>query len=99
MATRVGKRLKDSAFSGRTVTLKLRRYDFTTLTRSQTLPQPTDDARQIALALRGMWPGSLQGMWKNEATRADAESAAVMQVYMAAELGISPMMAFLVADC
>ena len=27
-------------YSGRTVTLKLRRYDFTTLTRSQTLPQP-----------------------------------------------------------
>jgi len=34
------------------VTLKLRRYDFTTLTRSQTLPQPTDDARQIAATAR-----------------------------------------------
>jgi DNA polymerase-4 len=34
------------------VTLKLRRYDFTTLTRSQTLPQPTDDARQIASIAR-----------------------------------------------
>lgn len=52
MAGRVGKRLRDSAFSGRTVTLKLRRYDFTTLTRSQTLPQPTDDARQIAAIAR-----------------------------------------------
>lgn len=52
MATRVGKRLRDSAFSGRTVTLKLRRYDFTTLTRSQTLPQPTDDPRQIATIAR-----------------------------------------------
>ena len=52
MAGRVGKRLRDSAFSGRTVTLKLRRYDFTTLTRSQTLPQPTDDARQIAAVAR-----------------------------------------------
>ncbi|MGY2127882.1 DNA polymerase IV [Blastococcus sp. SYSU DS0617] len=52
MATRVGKRLRDSAFSGRTVTLKLRRYDFTTLTRSQTLPQPTDDPRQIAAIAR-----------------------------------------------
>ncbi len=52
MATRVGRRLRDSAFSGRTVTLKLRRYDFTTLTRSQTLPQPTDDARQIAAIAR-----------------------------------------------
>jgi DNA polymerase IV len=52
MAARVGRRLRASAFSGRTVTLKLRRYDFTTLTRSQTLPQPTDDPRQIASTAR-----------------------------------------------
>lgn len=52
MAARVGARLRASATSGRTVTLKLRRYDFTTLTRSQTLPQPTDDARQIAAIAR-----------------------------------------------
>jgi DNA polymerase-4 len=48
MAARVGSRLRASAYSGRTVTLKLRRYDFTTLTRSQTLPHPTDDPRVIA---------------------------------------------------
>ncbi|TFV67902.1 UNVERIFIED_ORG: DNA polymerase IV [Bacillus sp. AZ43] len=48
MAARVAERLRKSSFSGRTVTVKLRRYDFTTLTRSQTLPQPTDDARLIA---------------------------------------------------
>ncbi|WP_233498484.1 DNA polymerase IV [Blastococcus sp. TF02A-26] len=48
MAGRVGDRLRKAAYSGRTVTLKLRRYDFTTLTRSQTLPQPTDDPRLIA---------------------------------------------------
>ncbi len=52
MAARVGDRLRASALSGRTVTLKLRRYDFTTLTRSQTLPQPTDDARQVASIAR-----------------------------------------------
>jgi DNA polymerase-4 len=52
MAARVGQRLRKSAFSGRTVTLKVRRYDFTTLTRSQTLPQPTDDVRQIAATAR-----------------------------------------------
>jgi DNA polymerase-4 len=52
MAARVGTRLRASAYSGRTVTLKLRRYDFTTLTRSQTLAQPTDDARQIAATAR-----------------------------------------------
>jgi DNA polymerase-4 len=52
MAVRVGGRLRASAYSGRTVTLKLRRYDFTTITRSQTLAQPTDDARQIAATAR-----------------------------------------------
>jgi DNA polymerase IV len=52
MAARVGTRLRASAFSGRTVTLKLRRYDFTTLTRSQTLAQPTDDTHQIAATAR-----------------------------------------------
>jgi DNA polymerase IV len=52
MATRVGARLHKGGISGRTVTLKLRRYDFTTLTRSQTLPQPTDDPRQIAAIAR-----------------------------------------------
>ncbi|MGY1606089.1 DNA polymerase IV [Geodermatophilus sp. SYSU D00700] len=52
MAARVGGRLRASALSGRTVTVKLRRYDFTTTTRSQTLPQPTDDARQVAAIAR-----------------------------------------------
>jgi DNA polymerase-4 len=52
MAARVGGRLRAAAYSGRTVTLKLRRYDFTTLTRSQTLPHPTDDARHIAATAR-----------------------------------------------
>ncbi|MBB3086204.1 DNA polymerase IV [Geodermatophilus sabuli] len=52
MAARVASRLRDAALSGRTVTLKLRRYDFTTLTRSQTLPQPTDDPRTIASIAR-----------------------------------------------
>ncbi|WP_106281693.1 DNA polymerase IV [Geodermatophilus tzadiensis] len=52
MAGRVGSRLRGSALSGRTVTLKLRRYDFTTITRSQTLPQPTDDPRQVASIAR-----------------------------------------------
>jgi DNA polymerase-4 len=48
LAARVGSRLQRSGTSGRTVTLKVRRFDFTTLTRSQTLPHPVDDPRQIA---------------------------------------------------
>ncbi|MGY1704197.1 DNA polymerase IV [Geodermatophilus sp. SYSU D00697] len=52
MAARVAARLRASDLSGRTVTLKVRRYDFTTQTRSQTLPQPTDDVRVIASIAR-----------------------------------------------
>ena len=52
MAARVWERLRRSGHSGRTVTLKLRRYDFTTITRSLTLPQPTDDARQVGAVAR-----------------------------------------------
>ncbi|MFP5336530.1 MAG: DNA polymerase IV [Actinomycetes bacterium] len=48
LAERVTERLVRHGTSGRTVTLKLRRYDFTTITRSSTLPQPTDAAREIA---------------------------------------------------
>lgn len=48
LATRVGHRLRTAASSGRTVTLKVRRYDFSTLTRSATLGQPVDDTKVIA---------------------------------------------------
>ncbi len=48
LARRVGERLARSGTAGRTVTLKVRRYDFSTLTRSQTLAQPVDDPRSIA---------------------------------------------------
>jgi DNA polymerase-4 len=40
--------------SGRTVTLKLRHHDFSTLTRSQTLAGPTDDRRVIARIARSL---------------------------------------------
>src|SRR4051794_30152704 len=52
MAGRVGERLRGSGVSGRTVTLKLRRYDFTTQTRSLTLPHSIDDGRRIAAIAR-----------------------------------------------
>ncbi|RBY80986.1 DNA polymerase IV [Geodermatophilus sp. TF02-6] len=52
MAGRVAGRLRAAALSGRTVTVKMRRYDFTTITRSQTLPQPTDDPRVVAAVSR-----------------------------------------------
>ena len=57
LADRVVARLQKDGTAGRTVTLKFRRYDFTTLTRSQTLPQPVDDARTIADVARRLLAG------------------------------------------
>src|SRR5690606_23903236 len=43
LADRCVRRLRAAHRSGRTVVLKVRRYDFSTLTRSETLRGPTDD--------------------------------------------------------
>jgi DNA polymerase-4 len=43
LAERCVLRLREAGRSGRTVMLKVRRYDFSTLTRSETLRGPTDD--------------------------------------------------------
>ncbi|MFD9444368.1 DNA polymerase IV [Streptomyces sp. NPDC060006] len=43
LADRCVQRLRGAHLSGRTIVLKVRRYDFSTLTRSETLRGPTDD--------------------------------------------------------
>ncbi|MGW3355671.1 DNA polymerase IV [Streptomyces bungoensis] len=43
LADRCVRRLREARLSGRTIVLKVRRYDFSTLTRSETLRGPTDD--------------------------------------------------------
>lgn len=43
LAERCVQRLRAGRHSGRTIVLKVRRYDFSTLTRSETLRGPTDD--------------------------------------------------------
>lgn len=43
LADRCVSRLRKAGHSGRTIVLKVRRYDFSTLTRSETLRGPTDD--------------------------------------------------------
>lgn len=43
LADRCVRRLRSAGRSGRTVVLKVRRFDFSTLTRSETLRGPTDD--------------------------------------------------------
>ncbi len=47
MASRVAQRLQQAGLSGRTVTLTVRRHDFSTQTRGATLPAPTDSARVV----------------------------------------------------
>ncbi|CAG7622376.1 DNA polymerase IV [Actinacidiphila bryophytorum] len=58
LADRCAQRLRGAGRSGRTVVVKIRRYDFSTLTRSETLRAPTDDpavvketARRLAEAV------------------------------------------------
>ncbi len=50
----VAERLRKSGLSGRTVILKVRLHDFTTLSRSTTLDAPTDSAPVIARLARGL---------------------------------------------
>ena len=47
LSTRVGARLRQAGHTGRTVAIKVRLADFRTLSRSRTLPVPTDVAREI----------------------------------------------------
>jgi DNA polymerase-4 len=51
-AGQVADRLRKSRLSGRTVTVKIRLHDFTTHTRSTTLPAPTDNPRVVARLAR-----------------------------------------------
>ena len=53
-AAGVAERLRKHGLSGRTVTIKVRLHDFTTLNRSTTLPAPTDKASTIARLARGL---------------------------------------------
>lgn len=50
----VAQRLRRSGLSGRTVTIKVRLHDFTTLNRSTTLSSPTDAAATIARLARAL---------------------------------------------
>ncbi|MGN0065532.1 MAG: DNA polymerase IV [Nocardioides sp.] len=50
----VAARLHKHSLSGRTVTVKVRLHDFTTVSRSQTLPSPVDQADAIARTARGL---------------------------------------------
>ena len=53
-AADVAGRLRKSGLSGRTVTIKVRLHDFTTLSRSSTLPSPTDSAGTVSRLARAL---------------------------------------------
>jgi DNA polymerase-4 len=53
-SAQVGERLRKARASGRTVTVKVRLHDFTTHTRSSTLPAPTDSTRVVARLARAL---------------------------------------------
>ena len=53
-AGEVAERLRKHGLSGRTVTIKVRLHDFTTLSRSSTLTSPTDSTATVAKLARGL---------------------------------------------
>ncbi len=53
-AGQVAERLRRARLSGRTVTVKIRLHDFSTHTRSSTLPAPTDSTRVVARLARAL---------------------------------------------
>lgn len=56
----VGRRLRESNFQARTIQLKLRYKDFTTITRAHTLPEPTQLDNEIFETIRSLFRRS----WK-----------------------------------
>ena len=54
-AAKVTERLRKARISGRTVSIKVRLHDFSTVSRSATLSEPSDDGRQIARVARRLF--------------------------------------------
>lgn len=54
MARKVAERLRKNGISGRTVTIKIRQYDFETHTKSATLQGPTDSAATLSETAKGL---------------------------------------------
>jgi len=57
LAERVAGRLRSAGFVGRTVSVKVRFADFTTLTRSRTLREPTDVGQALYATARDLYEG------------------------------------------
>ena len=59
LADRVGARLRKHGWEARTIAIKVRFADFTTISRSQTLPEPTAVGQRIGEAARDLF-GSVE---------------------------------------
>ena len=57
LSERTAVRLRSAGMAGRTVVLKVRFANFSTITRSRTLPDVTDVARDIYACARSLWEG------------------------------------------
>ncbi len=57
LSTKVAGRLRAAGYAGRTVSLKVRFADFTTITRAKTLRDPTDVAQEIYATARALYEG------------------------------------------
>jgi len=58
LAERVAERLRRGGWVARTISVKLRFGDFETITRAQTLPEPTDVAQRVADEARALYAAS-----------------------------------------
>ncbi|MBW8803067.1 MAG: DNA polymerase IV [Catenulisporales bacterium] len=59
LVSRLGTRLRSAGRSGRTISIKVRGHDFTTVSRSETAVGPTDDPAVIRAAAHRMLPGAV----------------------------------------
>lgn len=69
-AGEVAERLRKAGMSGRTVTIKVRLHDFTTTSRSATLPSPTDSTAVVARVVRTLLAELAAGVETGPALRA-----------------------------
>ncbi|HEY2508064.1 MAG TPA: DNA polymerase IV [Streptosporangiaceae bacterium] len=58
LSRRTSRSLRSSGHAARTIVVKLRKADFTTITRSRTLPEPTSETQRIYAAARTLYEAS-----------------------------------------
>lgn len=61
LSTKIGERLRRKNFKAATITLKVRYHDFSTISRSLTLKQATDDSRQLYLSALDLLQKTMAG--------------------------------------